>query len=227
MIGLIIAMEKEAEVFVERAGAFSIFGGKKFFSFDAEGVEVVMAICGPGKVNAGYTAALLLERYRPGVLVNCGTAGNLADGKSGDIAVGEKCVQCDVDTSALGDEPGYVSGVGRIYFPTWEEAGREFAARIGARYGVFASGDGFLDSEKRKAEIRSRFGAVSYDMESGAAAHCAFMADTKFLVYKCISDSADGTAGANFSIFLPEASQKLFDAFEILLKIIKRRGDKK
>lgn len=226
MIGLLIALESEAEPFLQRYPAEkTTIGGRAFARLEIDGTPVVLAICGVGKVNAAYTASLLLSRFDPSVLISVGVSGGIGEGlRIGDLVAADRCVQHDVDTSPLGDPKGFVSTVNKVYFDTDEKLRDIFVKTTGAKVGVAASGEQFVASPEKKKFVSDFFHAVVCDMESGAAAQCALIAGKKFLCFRTVSDLADGSAPADFPTFVKEASEKACDAVAAFLREAKRQG---
>ena len=114
MIGIIAAMNVEMESlrsFMTDTTTETI-SGITFVSGTLEGKQVVTAICGIGKVFAAMCAQTMILRYQPECIVNTGVAGTLSDKLTiGSIAVSSAVVQHDMDTSAIGDPVGLISGI--------------------------------------------------------------------------------------------------------------------
>lgn len=214
-IGIIGALEAEVREIigklegevVETAGSIEFHLGKLY------GKNVVVARCGVGKVFAAICAEAMIIKYSPSLLINSGVAGALDKSlRPLDIVFADKLVQHDMDTSALGDPVGLISGINRVYFETDEKAINilsEEARAIGINYlvGPIATGDRFIWEKNDKAVITERFGAVACEMEGGAVAHTAFVNGVPFIVVRAISDSADGDASMDYAEFLPQAAK--------------------
>ncbi len=70
-----------------------------------------------GKVNAAVCAQTMILNYAPESVINTGVAGSLSNTLDiGDVVVADYVVQGDVDTTALGDPPGFISTVDIIKF---------------------------------------------------------------------------------------------------------------
>ncbi|MBO5010373.1 MAG: 5'-methylthioadenosine/adenosylhomocysteine nucleosidase [Clostridia bacterium] len=180
--------------------------------------QVAVAKCGIGKVFAALCAEALIIKYSPSLIVNTGVGGALAkDLKTGDIVIAESLCQHDMDTSAIGDPVGLVSGINKIYFDADKRASQillEAAKSLGltAREGRVASGDKFIASAEDKLRITKEFSADVCEMEGCAIAQVAFVNNIPFAVVRAISDSADGGATMDYPTFLPIAaanSQKM------------------
>ena len=101
-IGIICAMEIEA---AEIRSALSdlqekTVGGILFHSGKMGEREVVIAVCGIGKVFAAMCAQTMILAFAPDAIYNSGVAGSLTEKLSIlDVAVSEKLVQHDMDTT--------------------------------------------------------------------------------------------------------------------------------
>ena len=196
--------------------------GVEFTSGTLHGKEIVLAVCGIGKVFAAICTEAMIIRYSPSLIINSGVAGTLTDKLSiGDIAIAKSLVQHDMDTSALGDPVGLISGINKIYFDADEKAVKTFekaCKKTGANSvaGTIASGDQFMSDTEKKNAIRDRFDAIACEMEGAAVAHVAFINNVSFAVLRAISDSASGDAQMEYPKFVAmaaERSHKIIDEF--------------
>lgn len=195
MIGIIIAMERELAPYLKDAPYTEAgYKGKKFYSLKIGGQGVVICFAGVGKVNAAYSATLMIEKYSPEFIINTGTSGGLGESGIFDIIIADKLVQHDCDTTALGDPPGLAGmPVGKIYFETDKKLSDMFFTEIkNAKRGVLASGDVFVADKTRAKEIVHNFNAVACDMESGAVAQVCYLAGVPVVVIRGVSDIAGG-----------------------------------
>lgn len=214
-IGIIGAMDDEVREIIsmlkdqscERVSGIDFYTGTLFDK------NVVIARCGVGKVFAAICAEAMMIKYSPDLIVNTGVGGALDKAlRPLDIVFADKLVQHDMDTSAIGDPVGLISGINRVYFETDERARNILAEVAGAlsvnyRIGTVATGDKFVSSAEDKERINSTFGAVACEMEGGAIAHTSFVNGTPFIVVRAISDSADGDASMDYPTFLPIAAK--------------------
>lgn len=226
MIGIICAMKIEADAIRDtiQNPKTELISGIEFTHGFIHGKEVVLAVCGIGKVFAAVCAEAMILHYKPTLLLNSGVAGTLTPALSiGDIAVAAALVQHDMDTSPLGDPVGMVSGINKIYFEADEAAVDGLcaaAAHIGAKTlrGTIASGDQFLADPAKKQRIAEAFGAVACEMEGAAVAQVAYINHTPFAVLRAISDSASGDAQMEYTEFCKLAAAR---SHAILDKFIK------
>lgn len=209
MLGIIAAMQLEMDAIsakIENKKTETI-SGIQYITGEIYGYPVVAAVSGIGKVNAAVCAQTMCLRYHPQAVINTGVGGSLhADLKVADVVVGEAAVQHDVDTSALGDEKGFVSTVNLLRFPLCPSLADRLLASlcflgIRARKGVIATGDQFVAEKSVKEEISSRFGAIACEMEGCAIAHVCYLNQTPCAIVRAISDGADNGASMSYQEF--------------------------
>ena len=213
-VGIIGAMEPEVEALIAAIDTptTETVSGITFYTGKIGEKTVAIAKCGIGKVFAAVCAQTMIMKYAPTLLVNTGVGGALASGiGTGDIVIATDLCQHDMDTSAIGDPKGLVSGINVIYFDADKRAGEILinsakALGLNARLGRIASGDKFIASKEDKERILADFEATACEMEGCAIAQVAFINKTPFAVVRAISDSADGEATMDYPTFLPIAA---------------------
>lgn len=214
-IGIIGALEGEVASIIDRLEGRSehTVSGIKFNTGTIFGKDIVVARCGVGKVFAAICAEAMIISFAPALIVNTGVGGALDSRlRPLDIVFADRLVQHDMDTSAIGDPVGLVSGINKVYFDADARAIELLsgaAERLGVNHlvGTVATGDKFIATKEDKATITDRFGAAACEMEGGAIAHVAFVNSTPFVVVRAISDSADGDVGMDYMSFLPRAAE--------------------
>ena len=212
-IAIIGALSEEVEGFIARLSEKECekVGITDFYTGILEGKRVAIAKCGVGKVFAAMTAQAMIIKYSPSLIVNTGVGGALGVGlKTSDTVIANKLCQHDMDTSALGDPKGLISGINKIYFDADSRAVEILSAsaeRLGLTsvVGTVASGDRFIASREEKERIVSEFSAIACEMEGAAIAQTAYVGGVAFAVVRAISDSADGEATMDYPSFLPIA----------------------
>lgn len=226
MIGIIGAMGIEVRALADllEDKKCKTISGVEYMSGKIYGKDVVLAVCGIGKVFAAICAQTMILKYNPDVIINTGVAGTLSDKLSiGDIAIADSVVQHDMDTSPLGDPVGLLSGINIVKI----SADKDTVAKIkscvketGVNYeiGTIASGDQFLASNDIKTRIVKNFGAIAGEMEGGAIGHVCYVNNKPFCVLRAISDCADGSGAENYMEFLSHAAE---NATMIMARFIK------
>jgi adenosylhomocysteine nucleosidase len=216
MLGLISAMKVEMELIAAAIenGKMEYMGGVAFQTGSLWGHEVALCVCGPGKVNAAMCTQALIQRYHPEAVLNLGVAGSLSDKVSiGDVVVGTYAVQHDMDTSPLGDPPGYISGINLIRLPLndlMQDKLRRALSALPDIKGVFggvATGDQFLHNAAHRVKVRDQFEALCCEMEGGAVAHVCHVNGVPCAIVRAISDNADGGSDVDFLKFVNHAAE--------------------
>ncbi len=215
-LGIIAAMDKEANPLIEQMTDTNTqtVSGITFTSGTLCGHSAVVAICGIGKVFAAMCAQTMILRYAPARIINTGVAGSLSTSlKIGDLAIAEKVVQHDMDTSALGDPKGLISGINEVYLPADKAMGDLLitCARdigVNARLGVIASGDRFVSDDTYKAFITETFNGIACEMEGAAIGQVCFVNNVPFAIIRAISDDASGEAQMDYPQFAALAAKR-------------------
>lgn len=209
MLGIIGAMTIEIEglkeIMTEREE--KTISGMTFTRGKLCGNDTVVTVCGEGKVNAAMCAQTMILTYAPDMIINTGVAGGLADGlKIADIVVADCVVQHDMDMSPLGHPIGYICGVDGVEIPcdkkivdTLSDCVESFG--IHHVCGVIASGDQFINSNTKKAQLITDFNAAACEMEGGAIGHVCHRNGVPFGVLRAISDGGDDSSHMSFPEF--------------------------
>jgi len=226
VIGIIGAMESEVCMLRDKIGTAEkkTISGVDFYSGDLYGVKVVVAKCGIGKVFAAICAEAMILNYAPDMILNVGVAGSLADDlKLKDIAIAENLVQHDMDTSAIGDPVGLISGINIIYIPcdkTIVSSLDACATKLGLNHkvGTIASGDCFVSDSAKKKYIVDNFSAISCEMEGASIGHVCYVNNVPFGVIRAMSDNGDEEAGDNYMETLEQASNIAMSVIDSFLQ---------
>lgn len=184
MIGCVIAMESEAEALLsqmEVEGISSLYG-KPVYSGKAFGKDVLLVICGVGKVNAAVGACAAIIKGADAVL-NFGAAGGLNDKTEvAEIYLIDKAVQYDFDCVQLnGKKVGTLDGEEENFLPLFCPDKIDFPRR------VLGTGDRFNDS-KQDHDLLIGLGCDIREMECGAIAQVCKYAGVPCIGVKAISD---------------------------------------
>ena len=216
MIGIIGAMSVEvAELKAKVTDAKKeIVFGTEYVSGKLCGKDVVIAQCGVGKVFAATCASTMILKYNVNAVINTGVAGTLVSCLNIlDFAVSSAVVQHDMDTTAVGDAPGLLSGINMVEIPASRRLSSLALNTVldqgtACARGIIASGDQFISSVERKDYIRTTFGAIACEMEGAAVGHVCYLAGVEFVIIRCISDSATGTAEMEYPEMVKRAAAK-------------------
>ncbi|MDR1257308.1 MAG: 5'-methylthioadenosine/adenosylhomocysteine nucleosidase, partial [Spirochaetaceae bacterium] len=240
MIGIIGAMEEEVTILqgwmrdrkAEKIGAFEYFTGV------LEGRDIALLRCGIGKVNAAIGAALMIDRFRPALLINTGCAGGVNPAgltpvlNFGDVVFSSALVYHDFDITPFGYAAGQVPGMKDAFFPADSAALKTglsavdelkneglLPASLNHVEGLIGSGDVFVCSAARVGEIVKLFPAVrAVEMEGAAIAHTCSLFSVPCLVIRAMSDIAGEESPMKFDEYLPVAAKH---SSEIVKRIVK------
>lgn len=216
MIGIIGAMASEVNSLKEKMNPIAIdkISSVEFCQGVINGCEVVVAQAGVGKVNAAVTAQTMILKYGVDCLINVGVAGGLEPSlKIGDAVVAQKVVEHDMDTTPVGDEPGFITGINKVYMDCDTEMTDllvQCTEELGIHTvrGVIASGDQFICRDDQRDKLINIFNAAAAEMEGAAIGHVCTMNNVKFCVLRAISDCANDDSKITFKEFELMAAEK-------------------
>ena len=207
MIGAVIAMQSEADILLSdmKIQSSLTISGKQIHVGSAYGKEIVVCVCGVGKVNAALGAQLLISKYDVKKLLNFGVAGGLNHGVElcGVYQIGA-AVQFDFDLTQLnGTKIG-----------TLDEYTENYLAlnMLTSPYPVkkLGTADRFNDSPVDYALLTEELQADIRDMEGAAIVQAAYAAKLPVYSVKAISDLAgSGSTTEQFLINKDKALQNL------------------
>lgn len=204
--------------------------------------NVVVGLTGIGKVNAGMSTALIIERFAPDRLIFTGVAGALnPELGPGDIVLGTSTVQHDLGmiTPEGITRFGVRNPVNNIRNPVVYPADdslfklaektaartefEKIPAKTGDRIpkvisGVIATGDSFITSIDKKTELRRDLDASAVEMEGAAVAQVCYQMDVPFFVLRALSDNSDEYAEQDFERFYKVAAR---NANRLVLDMLK------
>ena len=211
-LGIIGAMTVEVETLKSQMQDLTIShrAGMEFYEGKLEGLDVVVVVCGVGKVNAALCVQVLCDCYAVTHIVNTGVAGSLDNALDiGDLVISWDAMYHDFDCHPINDNyaVGQVPGLSVLAFPAdpmLMEAAYQAAELVQPghnHFGRVASGDQFICNADQKAYIVKHTGAMCTEMEGAAIAHAAWRNGIPFVVIRAISDKADASAEVEFPVF--------------------------
>jgi adenosylhomocysteine nucleosidase len=220
MIGLLSAMEEETELFRQNLKIIesSTHAGITFYKGALNGIEVVLARCGIGKVNAAAATQLIIDKFGITKIIFTGLAGTLVPYlKRGDVVISNFVGQHDFDLTAFGKRPGQVTDSGRlieadprlvqIAAKAYEDSLAQNRKEAQMVVGTIVTGDSFVADGERLKWLQREFGAVAAEMEGAAVGIVCQANKIPFVVIRIISDGASDDAAGQFIMFLDEASE--------------------
>lgn len=186
------------------------------------GHDTVISKVGIGKVNAALGALSLIDNFHPSLIINTGVAGGTGAGECParvlDLMLASEVAYHDV-WCGPGTVPGQADGCPpRFVCPLPADV----ADKLGARTGLLASGDIFVDNPEVLGRILEIYpDAFAVDMESAAIAQVCNLKDVPFVCLRVISDTpGDGGNATAYDSFWQSAPERTFGAVEKLLSLI-------
>ncbi|UXV33472.1 5'-methylthioadenosine/adenosylhomocysteine nucleosidase [Mammaliicoccus sciuri] len=225
MIGIIGAMEEEVEILkssIENRETIQI-AHVIFYKGNIEDKQVVLAQSGIGKVNAAITATLLINEFKPDLIINTGSAGSVdSELNIGDIIISNKVYYHDVNATAFGYKLGQVPSMPEFY--ETDKALIDLAKSsieqldLNGIVGEVATGDSFIGSIDQRKVIKSNFPTASVvEMEAGAIAQTCYQCNVPIIVTRAVSDLADKESDVTFEEFLKVACVNSSKIVKLLL----------
>ena len=191
--------------------------GMEFCTGTLDGLDVVVVVCGVGKVNAAMCVQVLCDCFGVTHIINTGIAGSLrAELDIGDLVVSSEAIYHDFTCCALNPvyTVGQVPGLPVRSFPA-DESMLGYALKAAEsvhaghiRVGIVASGDQFVCQKELKEQIIRDTDALCTEMEGAAIAHAAWRNNIPFVVIRAISDKADDSAQMDYPTFEAIAAER-------------------
>ncbi|MBR0413195.1 MAG: 5'-methylthioadenosine/adenosylhomocysteine nucleosidase [Eubacterium sp.] len=226
MLGIIGAMDVEVAALKNNVEnkSVSVFAGIEFVCGTIEGVDVCVAQCSPGKVNAALCTQLMIDKFDIDYVINVGIACSLDNSVViKNLVVANEVCQYDFDTSAIDGVKGLIFD-DVIKIPTDKALSDTLIKAVeacgrNAHIGCIASGDTFIASQQLKDEIHTDFGAICGEMEGGAIGQVCYVNKIPFAVLRSVSDGGDEKAQIDYPTFKHIAAEISGD---IILEALKR-----
>lgn len=225
--GLIGAMDEEIAYLLEEMTdkREHTIANSLFVEGKINNQKVVLLKSGIGKVNAAMTTTILLERFQPNVVINTGSAGGFSETLSvGDLVISNEVVHHDVDATAFNYKYGQVPRM-----PATFKADEKLIAKtvkvieqldLHYEVGLIATGDSFMNDEKRIQQVKEIFPEMlAAEMEGAAIAQVCYQYKIPFIIIRAISDVAGKDSPISFEQFLERAAK---NASEIILRLLEK-----
>ena len=186
MIGIIVAMKKEAQLFIDKMENKKELSylGKLCYTGSFNGKECFLIISGIGKVNSAICTQFLIDNCKPEYILNFGTTGGLDKNmKVGEIYIVKKAMQFDFDLREIDKcELGYMEEYDSVFFDVKNDL-----LSLKEAKGVLATSDTFSDDKNIINYLISK-GCNLKDMEGGAICHTCKANNIPLIMIKGISD---------------------------------------
>lgn len=216
-IGIIGAMSVEIEMLLAEMTEKKeeMQGDILFRTGKLAGKDIVIVNCSIGKVNAAIITQMLIDRYMVDAVINTGIAGSFDKAvKHLDIIVSKNATYHDVRKSQMANwypnQPLFKAD-DRLVALAEKAAGQ-------CHTGTVITGDDFIDTHEKKAKIAENYKGLCLEMEGAAIAHACFVNKVPYVIIRCISDMADGSADKDYKEFERLAADK---SAHIIIKMLK------
>lgn len=192
-IGIICAMTPEMDILLESMEDSTKVKllGITFYEGKLANHDVVLSLCGVGKVNAASGTTLLISQFGCNLIINSGIAGGVAPLKKRDSVIASSLAYFDFDATIFGYEFGQVPSLPKEFManPELLVLTKSIFNRLELPYKctkVF-SGDQFVTSFDQLKGIKDGKG-FAIEMEGASVAQVCVKAGIDFIVLRYISD---------------------------------------
>ena len=204
-------------------------GPRTFYLGQYKNKEIVLTKCGIGKVNAGITTTLLIDHFKPNLIINCGVAGGYNENLLPlDVVIADQVFYYDVDCTfnepdikygQIQDEPA-VFNCSNILVNLLKEK------KIALNYhiGNIMTSDKFATDRAYLTDIIDTHfkdqNVYAVDMESSAIAHTANLFGVDIVIVRSISDVVGIEQTHTYTNFLEQACYNASCIISFLLENI-------
>ena len=229
-IAIIGAMEQEVSLLKNKINDCQLqeVANCKFYTGTLNGVDVVLLQSGIGKVAAAVGTSILLERFKPEVVINTGSAGGFDPSLNlGDVVISSAVAYHDADVTAFGYAMGQMAQQPAQFcsdeklMAVAEQALQSLEPSPNAVRGLICTGDAFVHSEAQQTFIRGHFPeAIAVEMEAAAIGQTCHQFKVPFVVVRAISDVANKESPMTFEEFLPLAAESSSAMVEKMVELL-------
>tara|TARA_B110001454_G_scaffold206975_1_gene217881 strand:+ start:371 stop:1084 length:714 start_codon:yes stop_codon:yes gene_type:complete len=204
----------------------------KIFNFGKmDGIDVIAAESGIGKVNAAITTGLLLGHFGCDSIAFSGCCGGISPKYNiGDILIADELIQHDYGAIVGGQLISSIPGS----FPSLDDTDDNIAYVMpwrlksainnlfdnNTKFGRILTSDTYLACDKTRKMLHEQFQADGVDMEAAAIAQVCCSWHVPFIVVKVLSDLAGSNSPMEFEEFIDDASIKAAKTTKQLLPLL-------
>lgn len=212
VIGLIVAMEKELELFKDKFSL--IYENKSIFDFFVGSVDndhmIIVSKSGIGKVNSALCTMKMIETYNVDFVISSGVCGSLSPSGivPGDFVIADEISYHDVWCGT----PNVLGQVQEMpfKFKCLDIDIDKIDKKFNIHKGHAISGDWFVDEKTKAKEIHKHFeDAISIDMESASIAQTCYRFSKPFLSLRIVSDAILNENAMSYDDFWTNAPVQL------------------
>lgn len=228
-IAVICAMQVELDAIKKLLSNLEeiTIGPRTFYKGTFNSKEIILVKCGIGKVNAAITTTLLINEFKPSLIINCGVAGGYSTKlKPLDVVIGNNIFYYDVDCTfgelnmAYGqvqDEPARFN-CSKVLIDLLNKENIDCNYFVGAIMTAdqFATDRAYLSGliDKHFSDVE----VFAVDMESASIAHTANQYKTDVVIVRSISDVVGLSQDESYPNFLERACHNASTIVKFLLE---------
>ena len=195
IIGIIAAMEPEIQFTISALEDKKehLISNITFYEGTIGNHKVIVSLSGIGKVNSAINTTLLINNFKPDVIINSGIAGGSKELSTFDFVIADKLTYSDFDCQVFNYEFGQVPQMPLYYFSDSKLKEKLEAyltsKNISFKNSIVLTADSFrLSASEIKNNVSTSFAT---EMEGTSIAQTCFKLNTPFLSFRIISDILD------------------------------------
>ncbi len=216
MIGIIIALKDEKKYLIKKIkNKKYIFKKKniKIISGKLSNKQIIIVESGIGKTLSSISSLILINKYKPKLIINIGAAGSLKKNINNlDIVLAQKTQYHDIDLRCFKYKLGELPNTPRYFIINknkYKKIKNIFNEKnIKYKEGLIITGDQFINNKKKI--IKEFPKAISLDMECASIAHVCNIYKNPFISIKIISDELNNNAKIDFKKNINKISKKIY-----------------
>lgn len=221
-IGLVVAMDKELSLFIDKDTTVSKeikSGGFDFYITDVDDNVLVIAKSGIGKVNSAICVATMINEYHPDYIISSGVCGTVRtqDVFPGDFVIAEKIRYHDV-WCGKPNLLGQVQDMPVSYYCKSVNL-KKLPKKYKYHSGLMISGDWFVDEPSKSFSLTS-FDSNGVDMESGSIAQTCYRYEVPFISVRVVSDAILNPEAKSYDEFWNVVPTMLNDVVMSIIKYL-------
>ena len=195
IIGIIAAMEPEIQFTISalKDKKEHLISNITFYEGTIGNHKVIVSLSGIGKVNSAINTTLLINNFKPDVIINSGIAGGSKELSTFDFVIANKLTYSDFDCQVFNYEFGQVPQMPLYYFSDSKLKEKLEAyltsKNISFKNSIVLTADSFrLSASEIKNNVSTSFAT---EMEGTSIAQTCYKLNTPFLSFRIISDILD------------------------------------
>ena len=195
IIGIIAAMEPEIQFTISalKDKKEHLISNITFYEGTIGNHKVIVSLSGIGKVNSAINTTVLINNFKPDVIINSGIAGGSKELSTFDFVIADKLTYSDFDCQVFNYEFGQVPQMPLYYFSdsNLKEKLEAYltSKNISFKNSIVLTADSFrLSASEIKNNVSTSFAT---EMEGTSIAQTCFKLNTPFLSFRIISDILD------------------------------------